>query len=99
MAPGSESQHLSPAPFALRLYTIFGYQPRHLDPSGFPAEADGDILTLDNNGYLADAVGVFQHDIQLAGIRKHVMILYAFAFLFKCFTSSIGVRSGILSID
>jgi hypothetical protein len=62
-------------------------------------KTDGNILTVDYDGNFAGPVGMFQHDIQLVGIGNDIMILYRFAFLFICFPSSVGVRSGIFSIN
>ena len=77
----------------------FGIQPNLSNPSCFAVETNGHIVAVDNDGHLAGSVGMFQHGIQLAGIRNDIMILHGFAFLFECFPSSVGVRSGIFSIN
>jgi len=83
----------------LSLNSVFGIQPNLSDPSGFAAETDADIVAVDNDRNFAGPVGMFQHDIQLFGIGNNIMILYRFAFLFICFPSSVGVRSGIFPIN
>ena len=98
-AQGSEFQALSHELCALCLKSVFGFQPSNSDPSGFAAETDADIVAVDDDGNFAGPVGKFQHGIQLVGIGNDIMILYRFAFLFICFTSSVGVRSGIFSIN
>jgi len=40
---------------------------------------------------------MLQHNLEFAGIRNHIMILYVFSLLLESFTSCIGVRSGALS--
>jgi hypothetical protein len=74
-----------------------GFQPITSNPSCITFETDGHLALVDNNRDLARPIGMFQHDIQFAGIGNYIMILYIFSILCKCFPSCIGMRSGAFS--
>ena len=78
---------------------LFGIQPIILNPSCSAIETNGYIFPLNNNWHLTLSMRMFQHDVKLTGIRMYVKIINFFAFFGKCFTSSPGIRSSILSED
>ena len=96
----SSIAQLSPSLFVLCKSTFnipLGTLPKKSNASGSSIEPDGDLFPFNNDGYLADTFGIFQHGVEIVGVGCHIKIVHLPLFYGECFPSCPGVGSSILS--
>ena len=67
------------------------------DPSGATREPDRDLLTIDDDGHLADTLAVRQHPLEISLALLHVDVFERDSPPFIILTGGLGVGSGVLA--